>query len=49
MNFDPQKFFITLMDIFSILLSGALLTYMLMDEVSPAALADRAIPSSLAH
>jgi len=32
MNFEPQKFFIGLMDFFSILLPGALLTYLLMDE-----------------
>lgn len=31
MNFDPQKFFIGLMDFFSILLPGALLTYLLME------------------
>ena len=35
MNFDPQKFFIGLMDFFSILLPGALLTYLLMGEVGP--------------
>ncbi|HQY57232.1 MAG: NUDIX domain-containing protein [Nitrospira sp.] len=35
MNFEPQKFFIGLMDFFSILLPGALLTYLLMDEVGP--------------
>ena len=28
-NFEPQKFFIGLMDFFSILLPGALLTYLL--------------------
>ena len=32
MNFDPQKFFIGLMEFFSILLPGALLTYLLMGE-----------------
>ncbi len=32
MNFEPQKFFIGLMDFFSILLPGALLTYRLMSE-----------------
>jgi ADP-ribose pyrophosphatase YjhB (NUDIX family) len=41
MNFDPQKFFIGLMDLFSILLPGALLTYLLMGEVGPAVLGDR--------
>lgn len=30
MNVDPQKFFIGLMGFFSILLPGALLTYLLM-------------------
>ena len=41
MNFEPQKFFIGLMDFFSILLPGALLTYLLMDEVGPLVLGDR--------
>ena len=41
MNFDPQKFFIGLMDFFSILLPGALLTCLLMREVGPAVLGDR--------
>lgn len=41
MNFDPQKFLIGLMDFFSILLPGALLTYLLMDEVGPVVLGDR--------
>ena len=41
MNFAPQKFFIGLMDFFSILLPGALLTYLLMGEVGPVALGDR--------
>lgn len=41
MNFDPQKFFIGLMDFFSILLPGALLTWLLMGEVDPAVLGDR--------
>lgn len=40
MNFDPQKFFIGLMDFFSILLPGALLTYLLMGEVGPVVLGD---------
>lgn len=38
MNFEPQRFFIGLMDFFSILLPGALLTYLLMDEVGSAVL-----------
>jgi len=38
MNIDPQKVFIGLMDFFSILLPGALITYLLMDEVGPAVL-----------
>ena len=38
MNFEPQKFFIGLMDFFSILLPGALLTYLFMDDVGPAVL-----------
>ena len=41
MNFDPQKFFIGLMDFFSILLPGALLTYALMDKVGPDVLGER--------
>lgn len=41
MNFEPQKFFIGLMDFFSILLPGALLTYLLMDEVGLALLGNR--------
>ena len=41
MNFDPQKFFIGLMDFFSILLPGALLTYLLMGEAGPVVLGDR--------
>jgi hypothetical protein len=40
MNFDPQKFFIGLMDLFSILLPGALLTYLLMGGVGPVVLGD---------
>ena len=35
MNLEPQKFFIGLMDFFTILLPGALLTYLLMGEVGP--------------
>src|SRR5437660_5379215 len=38
MNFEPQKFFIGLMDFFSILLPGAMLTYLLMGEVGPVVL-----------
>jgi hypothetical protein len=38
MNFDPEKFFIGLMDFFSILLPGALLTWLLMGEVGTAVL-----------
>ena len=34
-DFDPQKFFIGLMDFFSILLPGALLTWLFMDAVGP--------------
>ena len=41
MNFEPQKFFIGLMDFFSILQPDALLTYLLMGEVGPAVLGDR--------
>lgn len=41
MNFEPQKFFIDLMDFFSIMLPGALLTYLLMGEVGPVVLRDR--------
>jgi hypothetical protein len=41
MNFDPHQFFIGLMDFFSILLPGALLTYLLMGHVGPLVLGDR--------
>ncbi len=41
MNFEPQKLFIGLMDFFSILLPGALLTYLLMGDIGPAVLGDR--------
>jgi ADP-ribose pyrophosphatase YjhB (NUDIX family) len=41
MNFEPQKLFIGLMDFFSILLPGALLSYLLMDNVGPLVLGDR--------
>jgi len=33
MNFEPQKFFIGQIDFFSILLPGALLTYLLKDDM----------------
>lgn len=35
MSFEPQKFFIGLIDFFSILLPGALLTYLLKEDVGP--------------
>ena len=35
MNFEPQKFFIGLIEFFSVLLPGALLTYLLKDDVGP--------------
>lgn len=38
MNFEPQKLFIGLMDFFSVLLPGALLTYLFADEVGPSVL-----------
>ena len=41
MNFDPQKLVIGLMDFFSFLLPGALLTYLLMGDVGPVVLGDR--------
>jgi 8-oxo-dGTP pyrophosphatase MutT (NUDIX family) len=41
MNLDPQKFFIGLMDFFSILLPGALLTYLLIDEIGFVVLGER--------
>lgn len=41
MNFDPQNFSIGLMDSFSILLPGALLTWLLMGEARPAEFGDR--------
>jgi uncharacterized membrane protein YoaT (DUF817 family) len=41
MNFDPQTLFVGLMDFFSTLLPGALLTYLLMGEVGPVVLVDR--------
>src|SRR5262249_897842 len=41
MSFERQRFFISLMDFFSILLPGALLTYLLMGEVGPVVLGCR--------
>lgn len=41
MNFEPQKLFIGLIDFFSILLPGALLTWLLMDDVGPILLGNR--------
>lgn len=38
MSFEPEKFFIGLMDFFSILLPGAMLTYIVQDEAGPALL-----------
>ncbi len=40
MNFEPQKFFIGLIDFFSIILPGALLTYLLKDDMGPRLLGD---------
>jgi 8-oxo-dGTP pyrophosphatase MutT (NUDIX family) len=40
MGFEPQKLFIGLIDFFSILLPGALLTYFLKDEIGPRFLGD---------
>ena len=40
MNVEPQKFFIGLIDFFSILLPGALLTYMLKNDAGPLLLGD---------
>lgn len=41
MNFVARKFFIGLMDLFSILLPGTLLPYLLMGDVGPAMRGDR--------
>lgn len=41
MNFEPQKIFIGIIDFFSILLPGALLTYLLKDDVGPRILQER--------
>ncbi|MGY2134444.1 NUDIX domain-containing protein [Hymenobacter sp. HD11105] len=35
MNFEPQKFFIGLLDFFSVLLPGALLTFLVMNDLGP--------------
>ena len=35
MNFEPQKFFIGVIDFFSVLLPGALLTFLVKDHVGP--------------
>lgn len=48
MNLDPQKI-IGLMDFFSILLPGARLTWLLMDEVGPVVLGDRYAKLDGAH
>jgi hypothetical protein len=40
-NLDPQKFFLGLMNFFSIVLPGALLTFLLMGEVGPVVLGER--------
>ena len=40
-NIDPRAVFIGLMDIFSILLPGALLTYLLMGQMGPVVLGER--------
>ena len=41
MDFAPEKFFIGLVDFFSTLLPGVLLTYLLKDDVGPCFLGDR--------
>lgn len=41
MNFEPQKFFIGIMDFFSILLPGALLAYVLMQDLGVLILGNR--------
>lgn len=38
MSFEPEKFFIGLMDFFAVLLPGALLTYLIKDMVGPSVL-----------
>jgi len=42
MGFEPQKLFVGLMDFFTILLPGALLTFMLKEKAGPLILGDRA-------
>src|ERR1017187_7171375 len=44
MSFEPEKFFVGLMDFFSILLPGALLTFLLMDLLVPAIWGTREYP-----
>jgi len=44
MNFEPQKFFIGLMDFFSILLPGALLTFLLMNQAGALGAGQGAVP-----
>ncbi|MDQ1424548.1 MAG: hypothetical protein QOD72_2046 [Acidimicrobiaceae bacterium] len=41
MSFEPQKFFIGLIDFFAVILPGALLTFLLADDVGPKVLGDR--------
>jgi len=41
MDFDPKKFFIGVIDFFSVLLPGALFTYELMDDIGPQFLGER--------
>jgi hypothetical protein len=41
MNFNFQEYFVGLMDFFSILLLGALITWLLMGEVGPVVLGNR--------
>ena len=41
MDFEPQKFFIGVIDFFSILLPGAALTYLFKDDVGPQVLGKR--------
>lgn len=41
MNFEPQKFFIGVIDFFSIIMPGALLTYLLMDAIGETFLGGR--------
>jgi ADP-ribose pyrophosphatase YjhB (NUDIX family) len=41
MNFEPQRFFVGLIDFFAVILPGALLTYVFMQPVGPGVLGDR--------